>query len=118
MNPETLSYFKQLILQKRQETMEEIEELRESVKKKEESASQSPYPYHMAELGTDAQEQEKNYLLADRLNKFLNYLNLALDRIEQGTFGTCTSCGHEITKERLEAVPHTQLCVDCKMKQG
>ncbi len=38
----------------------------------------------------------------------------ALERIEAGTFGTCERCGNPIQEERLEALPTTTLCMDCK----
>jgi hypothetical protein len=37
----------------------------------------------------------------------------ALDRMEQGTFGICESCGQPITSARLEAIPYTRFCVKC-----
>ncbi|MFN3228204.1 MAG: TraR/DksA family transcriptional regulator, partial [Hyphomicrobiales bacterium] len=40
-------------------------------------------------------------------------IEAALKRLDQGTYGTCVSCGEEISAERLEAVPHAPLCKDC-----
>jgi RNA polymerase-binding protein DksA len=117
MTPEDLQYFKELLLTKRQETIEEIEEFKALNKDREEASENSAYPFHMAELGTDAQEREKSFMFAERLNSYLNHVNEALYRIEKGNFGICSECGCEISKERLEAVPHTQLCVDCKLKK-
>ncbi len=83
----------------------------------------SPYSLHMAEQGTDAQEREKLYLWAQRETKFLGYLEDALERIENGTYGICIDSlelaegPHLIPKERLFAVPHTQHCVACKTKK-
>jgi DnaK suppressor protein len=44
----------------------------------------------------------------------------ALDRIREGTFGLCISCGKEINPKRLEAVPWTRHCIECqeKLEQG
>lgn len=117
MTKEELKYFEELLSAKRQETLEEIEELKQISKEREESGETSAYPFHMAELGTDAMEREKAFMFAERLNSYLNYVNEALYRIEKGEFGFCSECGNEIAKERLEAVPHTQLCVDCKLKK-
>jgi len=116
MNNEDISYFRELLLAKRQETLEELEELQAASKDKENSGENSAYPSHMAELGTDAQEKEKTYMLAHRLNAYLNHLNEALFRIDKGTYGLCISCNREISRERLEAVPQTELCVDCKLQ--
>jgi RNA polymerase-binding protein DksA len=41
-------------------------------------------------------------------------LNAALERIEQGTYGTCERCNGRIPDERLDAIPYTPYCVDCE----
>ncbi len=114
-----LEYFKKIILEKRREIIEQLESLRERMI--DESGEgfvneNSPYSLHMADQGTDAFEKEKNYLWAQRETKFLSYLDAALKRIEEGTYGYCIDCGKVIEKGRLEAVPHTQHCVECKVK--
>jgi DnaK suppressor protein len=115
-----LAHFKEIILQKKKEILEELESLKESmmdVTTGEYVSENSTYSLHM-EQGTDAMEREKTFLFASREGKFLNYLEDALKRIEKGEYGHCTDCGKLIEKERLEAVPHAQLCVQCKMKRG
>ncbi len=82
------------------------------------------YSSHMAEQGTDEMEREKNYLFVQRDEKYLGYLQDALMRIDQGTYGICIDCRDEpknlcrscplIIKERLELVPITQHCIECK----
>lgn len=121
-----LAYFKQIITEKRKEILEELAILKESmmdVTTGEYASENSTYSMHM-EQGTDAMEREKTFLFASREGKFLNYLDDALRRIEKGTYGFCIECIDEpkylcktcplIPKERLEAVPHAQMCVECK----
>jgi len=121
-----LEYFRKIILEKRKEILEELTILKESmmdVTTGEYASENSTYSMHM-EQGTDAMEREKTFLFASREGKFLNYLDDALRRIEKGTYGICLDCIDEpknlcktcplIPKERLEAVPHAQLCVECK----
>lgn len=43
----------------------------------------------------------------------LKAIDAALERIAKGTFGTCTRCGAEISRERLDAVPYTPFCQEC-----
>lgn len=115
-----LDHFKEIILEKRKEILEELESLKSSmmdVTTGEYVTENSTYSLHM-EQGTDAMEREKTFLFASREGKFLNYLDDALKRIETGTYGFCTECGTLIDKARLEAVPHAQQCVKCKMKKG
>jgi len=121
-----LEHFKKIILEKRKEILEELTILKESmmdVTTGEYASENSTYSTHM-EQGTDAMEREKTFLFASREGKFLNYLDDALRRIEKGTYGICLDCLDEpkhycktcpvIPKERLEAVPHAQLCIECK----
>lgn len=122
-----LALFKKVILEKRAEIMEQLQNLKDQMM--DSSTGQyvnenSPYSLHMAEQGTDAQEREKLYLWAQRESKFLVYLEDALVRIENGTYGLCIECTDEpknlcptcplIPKPRLLAVPHTQHCVEIK----
>ncbi|MEK7748845.1 MAG: TraR/DksA C4-type zinc finger protein, partial [Bacteroidota bacterium] len=113
-------YFKKIIQDKRKEILEELESLKSSmmdVTTGEYVSENSTYSLHM-EQGTDAMEREKTFLFASREGKFLNYLDDALKRIEKGDYGYCTDCGKLIEKERLKAVPHAQLCVQCKLKKS
>ncbi len=115
-----LGYFKNLILEKRKEILEDLESLKATmmdVTTGEYVSENSNYSLHM-EQGTDTMEREKTFMYAAREGKFLNYLDDALKRIENGTYGYCTECGRIIEKERLEAVPHAQMCVDCKVEKG
>lgn len=52
--------------------------------------------------------------LVDQLQQNRKAIVAALERIDAGTYGLCERCGREIPFERLEAVPSTFLCVDCK----
>ncbi len=111
-----LKQFKELILEKKKETMEELETLKESmmdVTTGEYVSESSTYSMHM-EQGTDAMEREKTFLFASRGSKFLNQLDDALQRIENGTYGICRVCQLLIPKERLEAVPTAQTCAEYK----
>jgi DnaK suppressor protein len=115
-----LQHFKQIIIEKKKEILEELETLRDSMMDSatgEYASENSMYSTHM-EQGTDAMEREKTFLFASREGKFLNYLEDALSRIEKGEYGRCTMCGKLIEKERLEAVPHAQQCLQCKLRSG
>lgn len=115
-----LEYFRKIILDKRKEILEELDTLKESMMDTttgEYISENSTYSLHM-EQGTDAMEREKTFLFASRESKFLNYLDDAIQRIDRGEYGRCTDCGKLIEKERLEAVPHAQLCLRCKLKRG
>jgi RNA polymerase-binding protein DksA len=44
-------------------------------------------------------------------------IDAALQRIDEGTFGTCRTCGKPIGEDRLEALPYTTQCIDCKRRE-
>ena len=50
-------------------------------------------------------------------SKLLRAIDEAIHRIDQGTYGICMECENEIAPARLEAVPWTRVCIDCKVKQ-
>lgn len=125
-----LEHFRQIILEKRDEIIEQLQNLKEQMLDPttgEYINENSPYSLHMAEQGTDAMEREKTFLYAQRENKFLGYLEDALKRIDAGTYGICIECVEEpqflcdtcplVPKARLEAVPHSQLCLPMKQRQ-
>lgn len=117
-NDEELEYFRQLILRKREESQKELETLNASLRESmENSSDESAYSFHMADAGTDAQVREQTYMLFNRTKKFIKYLDDALVRIDNKTYGVCKVTGKAISKGRLEAVPHTQLSIEAKLKR-
>jgi len=114
---EELEEFRQLILKKRAEAQEDIDSLREQLEDSREHEGDSAYSFHMADAGTDAMEREKLYLMISRQQKFVGYLDRALERIDNKTYGVCKVTGKPIQKERLMAVPHTEISIEAKLKQ-
>ena len=75
---------------------------------------------NLPDLGDQATAvADQNFMLRlkEREQKLLKKIDEALDRITQGTFGVCESCGGEISFKRLKARPVTTLCIECKTKQ-
>tara|TARA_Y100000590_G_scaffold140235_1_gene160831 strand:+ start:575 stop:946 length:372 start_codon:yes stop_codon:yes gene_type:complete len=110
-----LDTFQKNILEKRNNLNEELI----AIKKKADdmlktSTSNAIYSSHMADASADHVEMEKAYYMLAREKKFLQYLDKALLMIKEGTFGICISCNKLIDKARLEEVPHTTKCFDCK----
>lgn len=69
-----------------------------------------------------ANSYTKEFLFSQSHNErqLLSMVDTALDRIRDGSFGECISCGNEINPKRLEAVPWTRHCIECqeKLEQG
>ncbi|MDY0167823.1 MAG: TraR/DksA C4-type zinc finger protein [Thermoguttaceae bacterium] len=80
----------------------------------------SSMPIHMADIGSDNFEQEFTLSLMQSEEDLLGKIETSLERIEEGTYGTCEECGVRIPKTRLNAIPYADLCVRCaeKIEQG
>ncbi|MCX7414619.1 MAG: TraR/DksA family transcriptional regulator [Planctomycetia bacterium] len=83
----------------------------------EASGDLSSMPIHMADIGSDAYEQEFTLSLMASEEGTLELVEQALDRIRARTFGSCEDCGSVISKKRLEAIPFAALCIRCAEKQ-
>ena len=119
MTPEDVAFFKKLLGEKREQAssdLEEFERVSRSDVAQESSEDRSAYSLHMADRGTDAMEREKNLLFAQREGSYLDYVDEALQRLEDGSFGVCRVCGGEVGRARLEAVPTATQCIECKSK--
>ena len=77
------------------------------------SGDLSSMPIHMADIGSDNFEQEFTLSLMQSEGGTLEQIEVALERIEDGTYGQCEECGGRIPKQRLTAVPYATMCVKC-----
>ncbi len=112
-----LDFFKDLILTKRREALDEIECLRSQVvsDNRADLDEDSEYSFHMADAASVSTDREYIYRMIDRQERLVGYLDRALERIEMKTYGICRVTGKPIQRERLEAIPHTELSVEGKM---
>ncbi len=69
------------------------------------------------DLASSEYIQSFEFRLRGREKYLLNKLDLAIKKIEDGTFGVCETCEEPIGKKRLEARPETTLCIKCKEDQ-
>ena len=76
----------------------------------------STTPTHLADIGSDAFEQEFTLTLMENEEDTLQLIEEALARIRQKTFGVCIDCDGTITKKRLEALPYAPRCIRCAEK--
>ncbi len=67
----------------------------------------------MEDLSTERQGDEVLEALGHAEFNELKRIDLALDRIEAGTYGICATCGDPIAEARLALLPDTQLCKTC-----
>lgn len=69
-----------------------------------------------AEAGSAVFERERLMSLAVNARRQVEQIDTALGRMDDGTFGTCTTCGQRIPNERLEARPQALDCMDCRRR--
>jgi DnaK suppressor protein len=69
------------------------------------------------DLASEERDREINFILSDRGRAKIKSIEDALQRLNEGSYGICESCGIEIAEERLEALPFTRLCRDCQQDQ-
>ena len=69
------------------------------------------------DLAANEYIQSFEFRLRGREKSLLSKLDLALKKIEDGSFGICEICEEPIGKKRLEARPETTLCIKCKEDQ-
>ncbi len=69
------------------------------------------------DLASEERDREINFILSDRERAKLKQIDDALERLDDGAYGVCESCGLEIAEERLEAMPFSRLCRDCQQDQ-
>jgi DnaK suppressor protein len=70
-----------------------------------------------ADVGAKAYEREHELALTYNARELLAQAERALARIDDGTYGSCESCGEPIGKARLQAFPRATLCVSCKQRE-
>ena len=116
-----LEKFKKAISKKMGAVSEDIESIKEGIgnasNKQGGVTPDSIFSVHMADAGTDSHEQEKNFMLMNRESDYFKNLKVALERIEEGTFGVCKICNNLIPEERMMEVPNATKCVQCKEKE-
>jgi DnaK suppressor protein len=69
------------------------------------------------DLASEERDREINFILSDRERVKIKQIDDALERLDDGSYGVCESCGLEVAEERLNTLPFTRLCRDCQQDQ-
>ena len=112
--------YQQSLQEIRKKLIGEIEHLEENNLKKstrEASGDLSGYRVHMADVASDAYDQEFAIGLVSSEQNLLREVEKALNKIESRNYGLCEDCGKRISVKRLKAIPYAHLCIDCKEKE-
>jgi RNA polymerase-binding protein DksA len=113
-----IEQFKQRLLDERARVHEALQYLHEeNAGSLEDEREEIPSDNHPADVATSTVNREIDYTLEENEERVLASIDTALQRIEEGTFGTCRTCNQQIAIERLEALPYTTQCIDCKRRE-
>ena len=111
MKPEDIEYFREKLQKMRDEILQKGEDTLEDMTE-ERTMYADP-----ADRASAESDRSFTLRLRDRDRKLVHKIDEAMERIEDGSFGICDECGEEISRPRLEARPVTTLCIQCKSRQ-
>ncbi|HEX4148024.1 MAG TPA: TraR/DksA C4-type zinc finger protein [Pirellulales bacterium] len=115
MKPEKLQEFRRQLLSLRSRLSYEVNQLIESIPHEGQPSGEiSHFPTHHADGDSDGVDKE--VALVQNEEGLLEAVNAALERLDQGKFGTCEGCQGKIALVRLEAIPYTPLCIACAQR--
>ena len=107
-----LKKFRELLESKRRAVMDRARKtLSEDM-----TLNQDDLPDEM-DMASSEYYQSFEFRLRGREKIHLAKLDLAIRKLDNGTFGICEECEEPIGKKRLEARPETGLCIQCKENQ-
>jgi DnaK suppressor protein len=112
LTPAEIRKFKALLLAKRNEILANVTSMEDETLRKIRT-DLSNMPFHMADVGTDNYELENTLGLMDSERQILAEIEAALERIDDGKYGTCECDNEPIPKARLNAIPWARYCVTC-----
>jgi DnaK suppressor protein len=115
MDKKKLEYFRKRLEVRQQELRRMVSRTEQDGRTVDEDSAQD-----IADRAASSYTKEFLFHQSNNDRQLLAMVETALDRIRQGTFGECISCGKEINAKRLEAVPWTRHCIECqeKLEQG
>jgi DnaK suppressor protein len=113
LNKKELKKFQELLEEKRKSVLERA---RQMLSVENMALDTNDLPDEM-DLASSEYLQSFEFRLRGREKSLLSKLDLALKKIDDGTFGICEICEEPIGKKRLEARPETTLCIKCKEDQ-
>jgi len=120
MTKQEMGKYKELLNKEKERLNNELLNLKkDSINKSQRDASGelSGYSFHMADMASDNYDRDFSMGIATEEQKRLFAIEEALKRIDEGTYGSCVECGKRIIKKRLDAIPYTELCIECQRSQ-
>ena len=120
MKDKDIQHFRKRLMEERKNLLDELEWVETNYigsSQRDSTGEVSGHATHLADMGTDSIERDKAFLIGDTRGETLEDIDEALEKLGNGTYGTCESCGEPIAADRLEAVPYAKLCLRCKTEE-
>lgn len=105
-----VTHFSELLLKTRKEVVARLELLKKNRDYGDDTDS-------FEEEGDEAEEFSNQVELTKSLEERRDRIDAALQKMKDGTYGTCEQCGNPISTNVLEVDPESGLCRDCKSKK-
>lgn len=115
LSRKTLLTFEKKLLEEKQRILKRRDSHRDILFQhaKDNSGEISSFRTHIADQSSETFQREFTSQLTSQESKTLTEIDEALRRIQEKRYGVCERCGLKISLARLEAIPHTQLCIKC-----
>lgn len=112
LHEKELKHYEEMLLKRRQAMLKDVE----SIEEEEAGAAEglSGHSIHSAERGTDRSAHDVSLGCMESATDEIQAIDDALARLREGSFGICDTCGEQISRPRLAAIPYAQLCLSCK----
>jgi DnaK suppressor protein len=107
-----VSHFRELLIEKRSEIL-----VSGGIRPLQATMENNTRQGDLADQADGTNEVHIQLRLRQTDAKILQAIEEALERIEKGTYGACRDCGEPIASARLNAIPWTRVCIQCKEKQ-
>lgn len=120
MNAKELAQFRTMLLQLKRKLTNNIGRLQnDALKSAGETVDElsDVSAEHMAERGSDNFVRDLMIKVLEDSDAEVCDINVALERIEAGTYGACENCSDKISRKRLKALPFARLCIACQQEQ-
>jgi DnaK suppressor protein len=109
MRKERLAYFRKRLMEKQHQLIEVVGKSAMYGKDQEDDSIKD-----LGDQANTAYTREFFFELGNGDRRLLREVVAALQKIEDGSFGSCERCGEPIAEKRLEAVPFARNCIDCQ----
>ncbi|MBI1848255.1 MAG: TraR/DksA family transcriptional regulator [Candidatus Rokubacteria bacterium] len=109
MRKDRLAYFKKRLLEKQHQLVEEVGRTAVYGKDQEDDSIKD-----LGDQANTAYTREFFFELGNGDRRLLREVVSALQKLEEGSFGSCERCGEAIAEKRLDALPFARYCIDCQ----